>query len=358
MSVFWFLFIYLFIIYIFSNSWRREQQRQVQTIFSGLGVWSILALRSPLCGTDLYSNEGDYFHSFSMMSDYSFAEIIHSAVDSNMEKGWLIYNKLISCITNDFQVFLAITAGICLILIGFVFYKYSRNVLLSFIVYVSFGLYIFSFSGLRQAMALSITFFSYYLLNNKKYLWFVACVFLASTMHNSAIIFLVALPLTKFELSFKRGLICIYLLTGSLFFLRDIVNWVTTVLFPSRYGNYQDEGGAITMFFVYILLFLLSYITKNNNNSKMQFYRWMILCAIVCQSLGFIGSGAITRIGYYFSIFFPLIVIETVADIKNTQYRHIVNVAISIAFILFFYLTTKDGYLNVVPYRFYWETNL
>lgn len=356
MGIFWTLFIYLLIVFVFSSSLKGDKRRINQTVFAGFGVWLVLALRSPLCGVDLVS----YSLLFDEVIKSSWSDILRSSSSSEFmgqEMGWLIYNKLFSLITSDFQWFIAITAGITLFFIGFVFYKYSSNIIFSFLIYATFGLYIFSFSGIRQALAISITFMSFHFLKNKKNLWFVIFVLIASTMHSSAIIFLVAWPLSKLKISFIKGLVIVLGIGILMPFMRTIVNTIVALIFTSRYENYQDEGGAIVLLLVYVLIFLFSFAgAKGAKNERLQFFQWMILCAVGCQSLGFISTGAITRIGYYFTIFFPLIIPEIFTGFRRPSFKIIATVVTSILLIIFFYLTTKGGYLDVVPYRFFWET--
>lgn len=355
MDIFIFLFVYLLILRVLI----RQDKRLQLSVLGGLGLWLVLALRSSYCGVDLVmgaAGSANYYNMFVRAGEESFFNIIRGDLThiSSMETGWLIYCKLVSFLTKDFQIFMAITALIQISLIGFVLYKYSIDIILSYIVYFCFGLYVMSFSGLRQSTAFSITFFSYYFLEGGKKLKFVLVTVLASLIHSSSLIFLIALPLRYLKLSSVKSVVAVIVIVLLLPFLSVIVTSVVPLLFENRYQHYQDEGGSITLFLVYVLLFLLSLKIKYQNQ-HLSLVRNLIMMAAACQSLGYIGSGAITRIGFYFSIFFTLLYPELVRVYSDKKNKEALTLILSVALFGFFYLTNKDGYLNVVPYYFFWE---
>jgi len=359
MTIFIILFIYLLLLKVLFEGKNSDKDRKKLCVFAGFGLWIVLALRSPYCGVDLVSGDyaaANYLTLFFRAADYSFIQIIKGVLSyfSSAEVGWLVYCKLVSLISKDFQFFLAITAFIQIFLIGFVFYKYSSDIILSYIVYFCFGLYIMSFSGLRQSTATALTFFSFYfLVNNKKWL-FALIVLLASSLHTSALLFVIAYPLKKIRLNTRKSIVSIIGIFAALPFLSFVVSAVIPILFGSRYRHYMDSGGAITLFLLYVIIFLFSLKTKLVTQQD-SLYRNLIVVAVACQSLGYISAGAMTRIGFYFSIFFTLLFPELIKVYSDKGSRQTLFIIVSLLFFAFFYITNIDGYLNVIPYYFYWE---
>lgn len=348
MWIFWCLYIWLALSSFFKA---RSHGRAIQTALSALGVWIVLALRSPYCGVDLLGiGEGaGYIGTFKRLTYSSWSDL--NTIEY-FEPGWTVYCKLCSYISDDPQMFLAITAAITVGLIAWMIYRYAQSVFLAFVIYVSFGLYLFAFSGIRQALALSITFFASHFVIQKKYLWlFIALVLLASSIHTSAIIFLIVWPVSNIRLTKWRGVCMLGALFAILPLLSSIVQFIVPIIFGRNYGSYEDEGGAITMFLVYAVFFILSLTANMPNN----LYRWMLLLAVAGQSLGVISTGAMTRIAYYFSIYFILFIPEYMSCFKTQQGKLFIAI-VSILFVVFFYLTSSGGYLNVVPYHFFWES--
>lgn len=353
MGIFFVLFIFMFIVYLCTLK-SGNKHRIVCVVMCVVGAWLVMALRSPWCGVDLYRGVGQmsYFWVFEKVQDCDFLQVVELQYNTGQEVGWLCLNKIVSIISSDFQFFLAVIALFIVGMIGFVIYKYSSNVYLSLLVYYTFGLYHFFFSGLRQGIAVSLTFLSYYFLDKKKYLWYVLLVLLASTMHSSALVFFIAYPVSKINFTPKKSLLLLGGVLCLLPFLSSIVGALTSILFPNRYQHYESGGGAITMFIVYAFIFVIS---LGKQSEYMEKLRGIILFAVIGQSLGIISSTSMTRIGFYFSVFFSLLIPELVNMYFGKNNRILGTFITSFIFIMFFYLTVKDGYLDVVPYYFFWE---
>ena len=212
-----------------------------------------------------------------------------------------------------------------------------------------------SFSGLRQSTAFTLTFFSFHFLVNKKKWLFALIVLLASSLHTSALVFLIAYPLQKIRLDQGRGIISIILVFAIVPFLSSIVSTIVPIIYGNRYQYYQDEGGSITLFLLYTLIFFFS-LKIDITTIQERLCRNLIVFAVACQSLGYISTGAMTRIGFYFSIFFTLLFPELVKVYSGTSGKRILFTILALLFFAFFFLTNRGGYLNVVPYYFFWET--
>ena len=345
MWIFWCLYLWLVISSLFT---RLNHGRAIQTILSAFGVWLVLALRSPYCGVDLLG--GGYIDTFVEMTYKSWDDL--NAIEK-FEPGWTVYCKLCGYMTDDPQMFLAITAAITVGLISWMIYQYARSVFLAFMVYVSFGLYLFAFSGIRQALALSITFFaSHFAIQRQHLLIFLVLVLMASFIHTSAIIFLIVWPVSYFRLTKLRGACLLGGLLVILPLLSSIVQFIVPIIFGRDYLGYADEGGAVNLFLLYVGLFILSLTVNIPNN----LYRWMLLLAVVGQSLGTISTGAMTRIAYYFATYFILFFPEYLSRFKTLKVQLCLKGIICALLIAFFYLQSSDGYLDVVPYHFFWET--
>lgn len=356
MTIFWLLFLYLLFVNIGVDSFKHisiQGKRKLKTTLCGLGVWSVLALRSPWCGTDVAHSYAPDFYRIAQ-NTWNVQTLINQQF-SFSEKGFIIYNKIISIISSDIQFYIFLTALLCIGPISIIIYKYSKSITVSFVIFICFGIYIFMFSGLRQSLAMSICFYaSQYILS--KNIWkFLTLIAIAFSLHNSALIFLIALVASKVKLNNLFAILSLSIYIGIIVpSLRYILPIITYLLFPGKYQNYQDEGGAITMFIVYLILFIASIIIKLPETKEYNLYRWMIYFAVIFQSLGEISTGAITRIGYYFSIYFCLY-IPYFFQIFRKNERINVKILVSALMIVFFYLTTYNGYLDVVPYDFFWD---
>ena len=357
MGIFLFLALYLELIEIFIS---RYFNRTTTGALEAIGFVLVLALRSPFCGVDLLSGgsmlSASYYGVFDLIHYYGMKDIIQGSFTSHFEIGFLILTKIVSLLTDSFQVYLAIISIIQFIPIAFLFSKYSSNITLSFFVFAGLGFYVFYFSGLRQAIAMSVILFAADRLFCKKNLQFFLLVILAASFHSSAIVFLIIWPLSKIKMPPFAAFCAIIVLILLIPIYKTLSERFLLLAFgEGKYETYIQEGGsAITMFIVYCILFLSSFMSKRNDE-YISYIRWLVFLGVAGQSLGMIGSGTITRIGYYFNVFFTLLLPEVVTSFKDIKTRRFVTMIGIILLCIFFYLTTKDGYLDVVPYNFFWE---
>lgn len=359
MTIFLILAIYLLAVQFFVS----EVDKKKKSFFAALGLVAVLALRAPSCGLDVTGSTftvmpNSYGGVFLTISDYSIGQIIQNPTmaGGHMEVGWLLLTKLISLITKNLQIYLIIIAVLQFIPIAYLIGKYSKNVVLSYFIFACLGFYVHYFSGIRQMMAVSIILLSFDMLYQKRYLWFFIISVLASTIHSSSIFFLIMWPLSKIKLSFITSSLCIIAMLLLMPVYNIIVSDAINFLFEDRYEDYvRAEGSAITMFVVYALFILISFINKNIT-PLMRLLRMTVIVGVAGQSLGVLGDNAITRIGYYFNIFLILLLPEIVAAFKNEETRKIISVISIILLCVFFVLTTSPrSSSGVIPYAFFWE---
>src|SRR5699024_9401100 len=89
-------------------------------------------------------------------------------------------------------------------------------------VFISLGYLYFSFTGLRQTLALSIILLSYNYIRERNLLLFIMFVFIASLFHSTALVFLLIYPISHYELG-KKDLILIIVMLIVSFFLSSFI---------------------------------------------------------------------------------------------------------------------------------------
>lgn len=357
MTIFLFLAIYLVVIHLSIP----ESNKMKKSIWAALGFVLVLAFRSPYCGLDVTGTDysihyASYGGVFLSMQSYTFLEIFLKpySVPGGYETGWLLLTKFISSFTSNLQVYLAIIAILQFVPIAYIIGKYSKNVVLSYFIFACLGFYVHFFSGIRQMLAVSILLLAFDQLYNKRYFKFAVIVLLASTIHRSALFFIVILPLSFVHLSFWISVVVILFMFLIMPFYGNIVSGILNLFFDDYYEQYLNEGGqAITMFIVYILFFLSSFL-NNKDDQCIVLVRILVLMGVFCQSLGVLGGGAITRIGYYFNIFFILLLPETVDAFKEKSVRTTINIVATVLMCIFFTMITTSS-SGVIPYKFFWE---
>ncbi len=327
-------------------------------------IFGILALRHWSMGNDLGfyvpSNENSgYIPSFMKLNTYSWKEILKMKSFLNYEKGYVIFNKLVGSIYCNKQFFLGVCAFINISVTAVTIYRKSRLPLLSWIVFMGLPVFLMFFSGMRQSVAISITMIATHWIEEKKPIKFILTVLLASTFHQSAIVFLIAYPVYHMELTDFRKVVCIVMLPV-VYILRGPLFAVLSKIFKDNAE--VTSTGAGTLFIVFFAIYITmaifnSYSKKNPNKMINLFY-----VACVCQAFSGIYNLAM-RVGYYFMIYLIIALPNTVYEFKKQEVRTanqefiLSYTVIFAAFLIFGIYSIANGtWAHTNPYHFFWQS--
>lgn len=112
-------------------------------------------------------------------------------------------NKIIGLIFENPQAILIITSLIILTGYALFIYKNSKMVWLSVFLFFTLGYFGAIMNTIRHQIAIVILLFSYNYIRENKFIKFIGIVLIAPLFHNTAIIFLVAYPISKCKFSYK-----------------------------------------------------------------------------------------------------------------------------------------------------------
>ena len=319
-------------------------------IFSFTAIVLLQSLRKWTVGIDIVT----YLSFFERVSNdghlLRFMQEFHS-----LEKGFIYYMKLLSFITTNPQVYLSLVSITIFSLVGYVIYKNSKNYYLSIIAIITLVFFNFSFSGIRQSIAIAIAFISFEFIKKKKWVLFILLVLLASTFHTSALVFLIAFPLYYLRIEKKHLFLILILIAVVFLFKSFFLKFILVNVFDKYDGStLLVSTGAYTMFFVMLALYVVSMIVKKPNSYSPQLnaYSNYLLVAVLIQ-IAASESQIAMRAGYYYFIFSSLLIPEIIVSTKNERIRPIIYVLVVIICFSFYYLTTSGGSLD--PYLFYWQ---
>jgi transmembrane protein EpsG len=135
----------------------------------------------------LRNNVGDtwtYMYSYKI-TDYSLSKNIFKG-----DFGFNFLQGVLQKFSKDPQILIFSVALVTNLLIVLVLYKYSRMVELSLFVYIASGMYTVSMNGIRQYLAAAIIFASTKFILNGNWKSFILIVLIASTIHQTGLIFI------------------------------------------------------------------------------------------------------------------------------------------------------------------------
>lgn len=318
-----------------------KRARSVFFVLTALIVIAFQGFRSFNVGIDL----GSYIPGFMNIGNDESIKL-GNLVYQNYEAGYVLLNKLLYKLGCSPRVFLFIVSAIIQIPIFYTMYRYSDKPLLSIFIYFAFGNFLFTFSGLRQSIAMALCFVAFGFIKRKKLLPFLMMVLLASSFHSSALLCIVLYPVYHFEMD-KHWL---PLALSAVIFL--IVFNEKLLIFVSGlgYGGYGEvtRTGAYTMLSMYFLLYFVSFLGKKYNRDYMGL-RNILLILTMIYTLAPVSNHA-TRVGYplalYMTIFIPKVTMQF--DVRpKWLYDTLCSLLCLACFFSFL------GYLDTLPFSFF-----
>lgn len=330
-------------------------------------IYLLFVLRSSSVGRDILGYEQAYSLTKNMRWE-NFSYIY-------FEKGYILLMKICLGLGCSFQVFLGIVYAIILIPIYLVIRKYSKNVLLSIIIYYCYIYFEFNLTGIRQSLAMSIVLVGYIVFvesKNFKVVKYLIFVTLAVFFHNGAVacyLFILLLPIK----SIKKFTIVIAFGTISSLIIRNYIFIFIKEFFDKdafKLGAGLYFGGNIIFLLGLAILFLIiqshqvrngRIIKTNRNHLKIDSQTYnveevnikMFLISIMLAL--FFGSETSAR-SYMFLNQVIILQLPNSINMLDAKSKLLSNVFFYVFFIIFFFTNTLlPNNFDIVPYKFFWQ---
>ena len=332
-----------------------QDSNKLMLIIFFVGLFILLSLRDISVGTDLI----EYKIIFERCSIVQVSEL----KELRWEIGYTFYNKLISLISNEYRVFLIVTAFIVILPIYKFYSKEKKYIFLLIVLFINMPCFLMIFSGLRQAIATSIGIFAYMAIENKKNIRGILLIFLAAAFHVSAFVLFLLFPAFYLKIKVKHLIYIIPMLIAVYIFRIPIFGFIISLV-PSNYSEFYgkiQQTGAFGMMLLFLVFLTFAFVILDESIMSKKDYcmRNILLIATVFQFFVPIHS-LIQRASYYFLIFVPIAIISVVQAPKR-KLKNISDMAVvvmSCFFVLYFFynaIFSTDNLLNVFPYRFFWS---
>ena len=152
----------------------------------------ISGLRADSVGSDT----GNYMRIFDMHKNMTFDDLInyfknYYTNDGDYEPGYVLLERVIAIFTHNHVVYKFIIAIIFMSSMGKFIYKHSEDPFMAFVLYSGLFYNMFSLTGYRQVISVTIgIFWGYEYIKKRKFMSFLILVLIASTFHKSTLIFL------------------------------------------------------------------------------------------------------------------------------------------------------------------------
>lgn len=286
-----------------------------------------------------------YLPIFTKLSQLSVVESYNYIQRGGGELVFYMLTRFYIMLSTNYRIYLIILSLIVNIFVGRFIYKYSNNASLSFILFFSLNYFAMEFTLLRHCIAMAIVLFSYDFIVKKQKIKFVITVLIAALFHKTAILFLVAYPISYFKTGYKNFLAIGISLIASATIGKKLLLFAITILKHKKYLAYMDsESSSLTFFFMNLLIYLVIFFgfrkkPKNTNyNALMNIYT-----VGICVSTGTIFLGEAFRLCTYFMIFSIIIVPNMLSMIKDSNSRVFVIFIFDVLLIAYFFLFTMNN---------------
>jgi len=273
---------------------------------------------------------------------------------ARLEFGYELLNNFSSSIRLHYNFFIFLINILSLRFIYLFIINNSKFYFLPALLFFSDLFLYFNLSGIRQAIAISITCYSITYVINRDFYKFLFAIILASSFHSTALIFLSVYFIPVKPIDFKNLIIAFSLCIFILYFAEPISDLITLYgLKDTNYyiNNQQASVGtdayyvgafrrAVIIFF--LVVFRSQYFTKNENYLFANVY--LVGFAIYMLTYN-ISPDIGVRLSSYFLIFEMLIVGRILTQVKSINKRiFILSIFTTISFYKIF------GYINDESY--------
>lgn len=350
MSLFYLTFTFLIISNIILK--KCPNGRKYFCILSCGIYFLIAALRGRVVGYDT----DIYVKSFERLADQKFLAAMFYSDKDYVFWGFL---ALIGKVTTNYTILFIIVNGFFCFSVWHFIYKYSYDPCLSVIVLLSFNLFQFSITGMRQTIAMGCIVWAIDYLYKRKLLITIICILIASLFHQSALICLIFIPIFFYhnKLGYKQATAAVVFLVATFSFKNKIAQSLNFLIKSRKYEIAISDGG-LTMTFVVFMVFLLGCLfikeyTSEDNNSKSKVTFLIAICACFFEML--VSTQSIFfRVAFYFLVVYIIYVPNVVYSIRNRNSRSLVKISIYLLLSLQ-YLFFTVGSCGIYPYITFWQ---
>ncbi|MHB1461984.1 MAG: EpsG family protein [Armatimonadota bacterium] len=312
-------------------------------------VAGLLALLIGFRGLTVGIDTTQYFDTFQTIRGMDTT----SFFSQNSEVGYRILQYVVDYALGNFQYLLVIEAILYMGVIAYHIYRYSSSPVYSYLLFVVYGFYTFSMSTIRQTIAMAIVMIAYEYIKKKNLPAFLGIVLLASSFHQSALVFLPSYWFNKFRLNQKS--LAVLAVTGLLmFYYRGYIQNIIRPLSRSYYGDMETGGSRMYLLLLVTVILGVVYSRAlhlmGDNNRYLLFM--MIASAVIMPITQF--NPVVMRLYFYYFIFMIIYIPNLVFAISNKVTRITVGTAYLVTGALYFFLSSLSG-SQLESYRFFWQ---
>lgn len=345
----WFCLVgYLVFSNFFVETSHKKNKKIIYIILAAIGIVFVMGSRA--LDYPRINDVTVYVRYYELISGSTWQNIVSERF-FGFEIGYVLFCKGLSYISKEPQTLFYAEAVVCVTCFSIFAYKNSKNLMDSFIIFVSFGLLGFMLSGIRQAIAMSICLLGVEFIKKKKFLPFALVVGIAFLFHQTALVFLPVYWIARRKITVTN-----FLVIGLIYFLilifRNQIIDLANNLFHRNYSLNTYQGTGIGNFIVFAFVLMLYFMFEKDNTDYQIGYNLSVV-ALLLFILSFFTSEIIQRISLFF-YFGTAIAIPNLypRDKESKLIFRILLIAVALVSIAFRFMDSLYG-----DYHFFWQIN-
>lgn len=275
---------------------------------------------------------------------------------SYFEYGYWILNFFFAKYLN-FQSLLALIGALSILPAAYVIKQYSKDKIISLILYIGFPFFTFSMQALRQAPAIGMVLLAYDAMKKKKLTRYLLFCLLAFFFHTSAILFLPAFWIGKLPYKkWMKWLVPAFIILS--FALKSQIQTIILTYARSHYAT--EDAGGYRMFAFILLTVVLGMIYRRYladpddlGTDWNELFFFQVIVAMMWPISSF--NPAVSRMYYYYQVFLALFVPQLTSNIQQKTVRiaiHAGYIFVSFFFLIYYQL---PAFYKLEPYSFFWQ---
>lgn len=360
--------VLLILILLYSTyPYVRKNSRQANKFFLFFAFFT-MTLVLGLRGTSVGEDTQHYLDIFMHSENVKWTDILHSTgfrtgyytnqygYTDTIETGFLILAKIFHWFTDEGQIFLFVIAALTCGFFAKFIYDNCEQVVFPTLIFLFESMFMSSFNGIRQMLAVAITIQAYTLVKNEKWKKAIVVILVAAFIHNVALVAFALFPVMLIKPKkqyryFKYAMIITVLSPFIVIAAQSIISRV----FP-RYASYfttnywtNGVGGTAVIWLIEFVLIWILYRMKFRTKDSFKL-SCLVLIYLVCELMG-VQIAAFSRVGLFFRSYLLLFFPECKAYFTKKSWRVIQGVLLMLMFLLYISYARTPARI----YSFFWQ---
>ncbi len=302
------------ILIVFTTSYIYEYVREKQEISIGIDRVLFACVVIPLIVfaglRTSYNDTYSYISGFNSMNLYQLQVVFQSEFNISNVYGFTLLTYAVKVFTDNVKIYLAICSALYIIPSFLFIRKYSVNLCVSTLLFMTMGLYTFSLGGVKQSISMGMLIIGFeYLMRHKYVVYYLFCL-IAISFHTYAVIALV-LPLLGTRLWNRRTVYAMIIMVLCGIGMSYITPIIVTIidLLGKEISEETLSSGSVNIIRVFVYLVPLFLIVLNrktiesSSEDEMQLIMKLSILASLFMILAYFGNPILFgRMPYYFVI--------------------------------------------------------